>query len=130
MKKMLMMLALVISVTGAAYAEDEGKYADISHDELKQAIAGQSAVILDVNGSESYQDGHIPGAIDYVANKDQIAAMLPAEKDKLIVAYCGSKMCAAYKEAADHAAELGYSNVKHYSGGLAGWKSAGETLEV
>jgi rhodanese-related sulfurtransferase len=42
-------------------------------------------------------------------------------KTTLIVAYCGGPECGAYKAAADAAAALGYTNIKHYSEGISGW---------
>jgi rhodanese-related sulfurtransferase len=35
----------------------------------------------------------------------------------------------AYKSAATKAEELGYTNVKHLSAGISGWKEAGEKTE-
>ena len=103
---------------------------DISHDELVAAIKSKSVVLLDANGSESYAAGHIPGAIDYDANKDALAAKLPADKAALIVAYCGGPACHAYQAAADDAAKLGYTNIKHLREGISGWKDSGATMET
>lgn len=127
MKKLAtLILSMVVAV--AAYA-GSSKFADISHDELQAVVKDGKAVILDVNGSESYKKGHIPGAIDYTANKDKLASLLPADKNALIVAYCGNEQCGAYQTAAEHAKELGYKNVKHYSKGIAGWKKSGAKVE-
>lgn len=126
MKKLLLLLnALVI----APLALTAGDFADISHAELTKAIESKTVTVIDVNGSDSYKEGHIPTAIDFSANKDNLAAKLPADKSALVVAYCGSEKCKAYKKAAKAAKELGYTNVKHYSGGLAGWKAANAPLE-
>ena len=48
--------------------------------------------------------------------------MLPADKNALIVAYCGGPKCGAWKKAAKAAAALGYTNIKHFSGGISGWQ--------
>lgn len=125
MKKLLVTLGIIISAV-SAYA---GSFPDISLNELKKAIADKDVVILDVNGTATYKEGHIPGAIDYVANKEDIAAKLPADKNTLIVAYCGNEKCGAYASAAEAAKELGYTNVQHFKPGLAGWKASGEQLQ-
>src|SRR5262249_25681571 len=65
------------------------KVPSISHDELTKAIAAKTVTIIDVNGSDSFSEGRIPGAIDYFAHKDALAAVLPKKKDALVVAYCG-----------------------------------------
>ena len=106
-----------------------GKVGDISHDDLKQAMKDNKVTLIDVNGSESYNKGHIPGAINFDAAKNDLAAKLPADKNALVVAYCGNEKCKAYQQAATKAQELGYKNVKHYSKGIAGWKTSGEKTE-
>ncbi|MEM7146587.1 MAG: rhodanese-like domain-containing protein [Verrucomicrobiota bacterium] len=124
MKTLLTTLAVaVVATMGTAVA---GEYADISLTELKDAIGKKEVVVLDVNGTTTYAKNHIPSAIDFRANKDKLAEMLPENKETLIVAYCGGPSCSAYKAAADAAKGLGYTNVKHFSGGIKGWLDAGE----
>ena len=105
------------------------RVADISQAELKAAIASKSAILLDANGSDSYRKGHIPGAIDYLAHKREIAALLPADKGALIVAYCGDVHCTAYRQAAYAALDLGYTNVRHFAPGIKGWRESGQRTE-
>ncbi|MEM8953932.1 MAG: rhodanese-like domain-containing protein [Verrucomicrobiota bacterium] len=124
MKTLLTTLAVaVVATMGTAFA---GEYADISIAELKEAIGKKEVIVLDVNGSSTYAKNHIPTAIDFRANKEKLAEMLPENKETLIVAYCGGPSCSAYKSAADAAKGLGYTNVKHFSGGISGWLDAGE----
>ncbi len=118
----LMALALAVS----AYA---GEFQDISVKEVKSLAKSKKAVIIDVNGSESYKKGHVPGALDFDAIKDNLGAKLPADKDTLVVAYCGGPKCMAYQAAANAASKLGYKNVKHMSAGISGWKAAGQKME-
>jgi rhodanese-related sulfurtransferase len=86
-------------------------------------------VIIDVNGDESFKAGHVPGALNFVAIKDSFALNLPQKKDALIVAYCGNPKCGAYLKAAKAAEKLGYTNIKHMSAGISGWKAAGMKTE-
>ena len=125
MKKLLILLAAVFS-TVALHA---GEYPDISITELKTAIKDKTATIIDVNGSDSYKAGHIPGAVDFDSKSADIAKLLPADKNALVVAYCGGPQCNAYTAAAKAAKALGYTNVKHLSAGISGWKDAGAPLE-
>jgi rhodanese-related sulfurtransferase len=124
MKKLLTFLAAALLATVAS----AGEFADISITEVKKAIESKKIVLIDVNGSKSYQAGHVPGALDFAAIKGNLASSLPADKSALIVAYCGGPKCSAYKAAATAAEKLGYKNVKHMSAGISGWKEAGETL--
>lgn len=124
MKKLL---ALALSLVAASAMAAE--YPDISVADLKTAIAEKKVTVIDVNGSDSYAEGHVPTAIDFEAKKDELAKALPEDKNALVVAYCGGPSCNAYKAAAKKATELGYTNVKHLAAGKSGWKNAGETLE-
>ncbi len=124
MKKLIALaFALVASSVFAA------EFPDISVADLKQAIADKKVTVIDVNGSSTYANGHVPGAIDFAAEKESLASKLPADKGALVVAYCGGPKCSAYKAAAKEAEKLGYTNVKHLSAGISGWKEAGEKLE-
>jgi rhodanese-related sulfurtransferase len=127
MKKLLTLLAaLVMTVTVRAEAE----FPDISIADLKKAIEEKKATVIDVNGAASYKAGHVPTAKDWTAVKADLAKTLPADKSALVVAYCGGPQCSAYKAAAKAAKELGYTNVKHLSAGISGWKGANEKLEA
>ena len=125
MKKFLPFLALsLLSVTAVAES-----FNDISLDELKVAIAGKQVTLLDVNGPVTYANGHLPGAIDYTAHTADLVKVLPADKQSLIVAYCGSEHCGAWARAAEAASKLGYVNIRHFKPGLAGWIAAGEKTQ-
>ena len=125
MKKLLTLLAATL-LTGSIYA---GEFPDISITEVKALAESKKAVIIDVNGTESYQKGHIPGALNYESVSAKLAKVLPKDKKALIVAYCGGPKCKAYQAAATAAAKLGYKNIKHMSAGISGWKEAGEKTE-
>ena len=125
MKKFLSLLTLsLLSLNAFA-----GSYPDISLADLKSAIATKKVTLLDVNGPITYANGHIPGAIDYTAHTADLAQVLPADKSSMIVAYCGNEHCGAYARAAEAAAKLGYTDVRHFKPGIAGWKAAGEPTQ-
>jgi len=125
--KKLITLALGLALSATAFA---GEFADITIPELKKAIAEKSVTVIDVNGTDSYKAGHIPTAIDFTTAEAAFGKSLPSDKGALVVAYCGSPQCVAYQAAAKKAKELGYTNVKHLSAGITGWKEAGEKTEV
>ena len=116
------------SMNATEMGDTKAEFPSISQIALTKAIADKSATILDVNGSASYNAGHIPGALDYVTVKD-LKAVLPADKSALVVAYCGNEYCGAYKQAAQAAVKLGYTNVQHFSPGIKGWKESGAAVE-
>jgi rhodanese-related sulfurtransferase len=128
MLNMKKLLALVVTA-GVAVSAYAGEFADISVKEVNKLAGSKSAVIIDVNGDESFKAGHVPGALDFAAIKDNLAANLPQKKDALIVAYCGNPKCGAYLRAAKAAQKLGYTNIKHMSAGISGWKEVGMKTE-
>ena len=125
MKKLL---ALTLVLMAAVTTVNAADYPDISVEDLKKAISAGSVTVIDVNGNSSYERGHIPSAINFASEGDKLAEKLPADKNALVVAYCGGPSCSAYKAAAKKAEALGYTNVKHLSAGISGWKQAGEEL--
>lgn len=125
MKKVLTLCALAL-FAGSVYA---AHYPTITITDLKAAIASKSVTLLDANGTDSFKEGHIPGAIDFAATKQKLAQVLPKNKHALIVAYCGGPQCQAYQSAAKAAEKLGYTNVKHLTAGISGWHDAGEKME-
>jgi rhodanese-related sulfurtransferase len=125
MKKLIALVG-ALAFAASVYAAE---FPTITIGDLKSAMTSQKIVLLDANGSESWQAGHIPGAIDYVAQKEHLASVLPPDKSVLVVAYCGNPQCPAYRAAAEAAKKLGYKNIKHLTAGIAGWKQAGEKME-
>ncbi|MFZ0710317.1 MAG: rhodanese-like domain-containing protein [Terrimicrobiaceae bacterium] len=71
----------------------------------------------------------MPGAIDFLSSRADIASKPSSDKSALIVAYCTDERYGAYAWAAEAVRNLGYDNVKHFSPGLEGWKAAGEPLQ-
>lgn len=125
MKKLFALFAASF-IAASAYA---GEFPDISIEDLKKAIADKKVTVIDVNGSASYKKGHVPTAVDFAAVKADLAKSLPADKNALVVAYCGGPSCKAYQAAATAAEKLGYKNIKHMSAGISGWLQAGEKTE-
>ena len=119
--------ALALTLTTSIVLASE--YPDISIKDLKVAIAEKKVTVIDVNGTDSFKAGHIPGALNYDAAGAKLAELLPKDKDALIVAYCGGPQCQAYTAAAKAAKQLGYKNIKHLSAGISGWKAAGEKTD-
>lgn len=120
MKKFFALMATAL-FAASVYA---GEFADISMTDVKAAAEAKSAVIIDANSPDSYKAGHVPGALSFAAIKNDLAASLPADKNALIIAYCGNPKCGAYLMAAKAAQKLGYTNIKHMSAGIAGWNDA------
>ena len=116
-------------LTNPVLANEATLAPEVSLDEFKKIVADKSATIIDANGESTYKKGHIPGAVHYAQNAKNFQAVLPKDKGALVVAYCGGPLCTAWEDAAKAAKSLGYTNVKHFKGGIKGWKDAGEKVE-
>jgi rhodanese-related sulfurtransferase len=124
MKKILIPFLLI----WAAVSLQGQEFGDISIEDLQKAILAKKVAMIDVNGQKSFQNGHIPGAINFSSQKQSLKKLLPSNKNTLIVAYCGGPSCRAYLRGAKAAAELGYNNVRHLSAGISGWKKSGNKV--
>lgn len=126
--RVILLTALLAACGQTAPAEPQ--FSEISFDELKTAVTARKATVIDVNGTWSFKEGHIPGAIDFESSKEQLASLLPKDKDALVVAYCGGPQCSAWEDGAKVAAGLGYKQIKHFKGGIKGWKEANGPVEM
>lgn len=99
---------------------------NLSTFELKKIVDSGKAVLLDAR-SAKYDDGYrIPGAKSLTSEStpEEIAAIIPS-KDSAVVTYCSNLKCPASEALAKHLKTLGYTNVKEYPEGIAGWREAG-----
>jgi len=122
-----------------------GDYDVISTADLESALAKGNVLVVDTMPYEaSYKKNHIPGAEQFLfpipdmtawdtketAGKTQadFEAMLGADKDRMLVLYCGFVKCTRSRGGAMWARKLGYTNVYRYPGGIKAWKEAGYTV--
>lgn len=105
----------------------------ITSEELKQKIDSKDDFILvDTLMENSYEMRHVPGAVSvpYGTNfLEEFEKKLTTSKDKEVITYCASATCQLSVLAADALEEEGYTNVKHYKEGIAGWQQAGYKFE-
>lgn len=101
----------------------------VTREELSMGIEGGNLILIDANGTESYSEGHIPGALDFEVISIQLTKNLPADTATPIVVYCGGLRCMAWKSAAQALAGQGFTNISHYPGGLQEWMEANMPLE-
>ena len=103
-----------------------GNYPEVSIEWLKKQVDETAEMVLVDSRPKrkKYDQGHIPGAISIPDMAfDKMTDQLPAEKDKLLVFYCGGFKCKLSHKSAEKALALGYTNVKVYSAGYPEWKA-------
>lgn len=99
----------------------------ISREELKTKLnRGDDFKLVMVLGGWAYQAKHIPGSMNLSNPAESMEILDPSDE---IVVYCSNESCvssiAAYKMLKD----MGFENVRRYSGGLHDWEEAGYPLE-
>ncbi|OQX19615.1 MAG: hypothetical protein BWK76_04085 [Desulfobulbaceae bacterium A2] len=86
--------------------------------------------LVDSRPAGRYAQDHLPGAISIPDDvlKEKKAEVLPKEKDKMLVFYCGGVTCGLSPNSAKLARELGYTNVRVYLEGEPAWRKKGYPL--
>lgn len=115
------------------YMAVAGNYPSVSAQWLKKQIDNHTdmALIDSRPKRKKYDKGHIPTAISIPDMYfDKKKDLLPAEKDKLLVFYCGGFKCKLSHKSAKKAIAMGYSNVKVFAAGYPGWKAVNGTASA
>jgi thiosulfate/3-mercaptopyruvate sulfurtransferase len=119
-----------------------GGYQIVSTEELKNWVDNKkNMLIVDTMPYEdSYKKQHIPGAVNFELPVPELKSLddktkaafekvLGANKDRLIVFYCGFTKCTRSHNGAMWAMKLGYKNVYRYPGGIKAWMEADYPVE-
>lgn len=102
-----------------------GNYPSVSVEWLKKNIDNKTDIVLIDSRPKrkKYDKGHIPTAISIPDMQfDKMKDQLPADKDKMLVFYCGGFKCKLSHKSARKAIDLGYTKVKVYAAGYPNWK--------
>ncbi|MFV0423575.1 rhodanese-like domain-containing protein [Oleidesulfovibrio sp.] len=87
----------------------------------------ENVMIIDSRPYEAmYVKGYIPTAVSIPDTQfDKHIDMLPANKDALLIFYCGGWHCKLSHKSAQKAMALGYTNVKVFAAGYPAWLENG-----
>ena len=98
---------------------------EVSMADVEAALANKVTVVVDASGSGDI----IEGALRIAANADNgvITANLK-DKNAEIIIYCGGPRCPSSMTLAYRLVDLGYTNVKHYAGGISEWKEKNKPI--
>lgn len=82
--------------------------------------------LIDSRPHLTHQKEFVPGSISIPwVLWDAKKGLLPADKDTLLVFYCGGHHCDLSHFSAREALKMGYTNVRVYAEGIPAWKKAG-----
>jgi rhodanese-related sulfurtransferase len=100
----------------------------IKAEELKKIVNKPGLEIINVLDKEYYEDCAIPGSINVPLAQLKIKTK-EWPKHKELVVYCAHVDCPLSKKAVKKLAEMGYTNVRAYEGGMKEWKAKGWDCE-
>jgi rhodanese-related sulfurtransferase len=107
--------------------DGDGGYIDVSAAEAKDLIDNNAdLVIIDV--SPAYDDGHIPGAINYYVGDGSLDAAIPSldiSKEYLVYCHVDSAAISGSQKLVD----AGFSPVYRLEGNYQAWVDAGYDIE-
>jgi rhodanese-related sulfurtransferase len=85
----------------------------------------EGVMIIDARPKKAkYDKGHIPMAVSIPDTYfDKMTAKLPADKDTLLIFYCGGLKCKLSHKSAFKAEKLGYTNIKVFAEGYPAYKT-------
>ncbi|MEQ9037874.1 MAG: rhodanese-like domain-containing protein [Silicimonas sp.] len=104
----------------------------IDRESLRLKMGGaDDLVLVEVLPKESYDEFHIPGAINVPVGSDAFDERIQAaaDKDDEVVVYCKDKNCDASPRAARRMEKLGFTKVFDYEAGKQDWRGAGLPVE-
>ena len=105
---------------------------DITADELRVKLdRGDDFVLIDALAPMVYAHSHLPVAINMppgAVDTIRCAKRMPDLRTEIVV-YCANAECDDSVVTAERLQALGYTNVRHYTGGKDEWKKLGLPLE-
>lgn len=125
--------------TGVAIAQvqpKEGWYKHLADTDFVrpyvQIPPRKDVVIIDSRpAARRYDVGHLPGAINIPDTQfDKFKHLLPDDKAKLLIFYCGGLDCMLSHDSAKKAEAMGHTNIKVYAEGEPEWVKRGLPLSV
>lgn len=88
-------------------------------------------MVVEVLPKASFQEFHIPGAINVPVGSEDFDERIQAaaNKDDEVVVYCQNSDCDASPRAAEKMEKLGFTKVFDYEAGKDDWRDAGLPVE-
>jgi rhodanese-related sulfurtransferase len=108
---------------------------DLEIDDVKNArqiFNSGTALFVDARTRESYEEGHISGAVSFPLGEFDMhidAFMKRHSPEKSIVTYCSGRTCEDSHELAQLFLASGFLNVRVFIDGFPGWEAEGYPIE-
>ena len=99
---------------------------------VAKSLLDRGVPFVDVRGDDSWNDGHIPGAVHLYFKTGFSEAALSAvvAKDQEFVIYCQGPRCLLSSKACAKAVSWGFAKVHYFREGFPSWKAAGYRVTI
>ena len=119
-------LAIISGCTNQQQNEQTG-YVDVTAMEAKNLIDTKPELII-IDVSPNYDDGHLPGAINYYIGDGSLDEAIPSlDKNKEYLVYC--HVDSASISGAEKLVDAGFITVYRLKGNYQAWVDAGYPIE-
>jgi len=124
----LLMSSLFFIACGNNQSQNQKRINDVETEQMKQLIAEQPGVLLDVRTADEVGEGFIKGAqnID-ITQPDFLEKIKSLDKNDPVYVYC--KKGGRSANASEKLAKAGFTKVYNMMGGFDSWKDAGYPVE-
>jgi rhodanese-related sulfurtransferase len=120
-------IVLATLVLSGCASSSTSEYMDISAKDAKVLIDDNPDIVI-IDVSPKYDEGHIPGAINYYVGDGSLDEAIPTlDKSKTYLVYC--HVDSASISGASKLIEAGFENVYRLEGNYAAWVDAGYPVE-
>jgi rhodanese-related sulfurtransferase len=92
----------------------------IDFDDFAQAVDSDACIVVDVREPHEFAAGHIPKALNLPMSSFDVT-QLPSGKPVVLICQVGGRS----RNALNRARANGRDDVKHYAGGMNGWRMRG-----
>ena len=124
----LIILSILILSGCISEEQEEIDYIDVSATEAKELINNTPELII-IDVSPNYENGHLPGAINYYIGDGSLDAAIPTlDKTKPYLVYC--HVDSASIGGAQKLIDAGFTTVYRLEGNYQAWIDAGYEIET
>jgi rhodanese-related sulfurtransferase len=93
--------------------------------DLEEAVGADAWTVVDVREPHEFAAGHIPNALNLPLSSFD-PGELPQDKPVVLICQAGGRS----KNALNRARSIGRDDVRHYAGGMNGWRSHGGDVTI
>ncbi len=122
---------MIPAMSDPAAVPADAPLVEVDKPALERLLFDPDVVVINALPMAAFEAGHIPGTHSLpVADIEERAPHELPDRARPIVVYCASSTCGADRRAIAALRALGYTNLRAYTPGFAGWVESGGAVEL